>query len=199
MASEDRVRQAGIACAIGGALWAIVLMANVLFHDALYGGAASYRIWEGLLIVVQALLLIGVAGLVGSGAAGGGWLGRIGLGIALLGRISFLLGEISSFARGSDDELFVPLGALLTGIGMVAAGIAVLRARHWEGWQRFLPLLAGVYPFVAMFPILAITGTLPGLTIALWGIVWLLLGLALQTMADTAGMRQRTTTVSAYS
>lgn len=199
MASENRVRQSGIACAIGGALWTITLLAEVLFHETVYGNAANYRIWEGLLIVVQALLLIGVAGLAMSGAAGRGWLGRIGLGIALLGRIAFLLGEIHSFAQGGDDEILVPLGALLSGIGMVVVGIAVLRARRWDGWQRVLPLLTGIYPFVAMFPVLAVTGTPPGLSIALWGILWLLLGLALQTSASTATSRQRTATASAYS
>jgi hypothetical protein len=199
MANENRVRQAGVACTIGGGLWVIALMAAVLFNDAIYGSTMNYRLWEGSLIVVQILLLIGVAGLAMSGAAGDGWLGRIGLGIALLGRTSFLIGEISSFARGSDDEIFVPLGALLTGIGMVVTGIAVVRARRWQGRQRFLPLLAGLYPFVAMFPLFAILGEPPIAVLALWGVVWLLLGLALQANAGTARARQQTATASAYS
>jgi hypothetical protein len=180
---EERIRLAGIACAGGGALWVLLLMADVLAPQTVRGSATSYRGWEALLILVQALLLVGVAGLAWSGATGAGWLGRIGLGIALLGRTSFLLGEIRSFAQGSDDDLFVPLGALLTAMGMVLAGIAVVRARRWVGPRRYLPLATGIYPFVAMFPVLAITGEPPTPMIALWGILWLLLGLALHAEA----------------
>jgi hypothetical protein len=199
MANGDRVRQAGVACAVGGALWVLVLMAAVVAPDAVYGNATGFRIWEGLLIVVQALLLYGVVGLVWSGGAGSGWLGRIGLGIALLGRASFLIGEVVSFATGTEDGTFVPLGALLTGVGMVLVGIAVLRARRWDGWQRFLPMLAGVYPFVAMFPLFAVMGEPPVILIALWGIVWLFLGIALQTRASASGAAQRTVVALAQS
>lgn len=183
MKKEERIRLAGIACAGGGALWVLLLMADVLAPQTVRGSATSYRGWEALLILVQALLLVGVAGLAWSGATGAGWLGRIGLAIALLGRTSFLLGEIRSIAQGSDDDLLVPLGALLTAMGMVLAGIAVVRARRWVGPRRYLPLATGIYPFVAMFPVLAITGEPPTPMIALWGILWLLLGLALHAEA----------------
>ncbi|HET8628617.1 MAG TPA: hypothetical protein VFL91_14440 [Thermomicrobiales bacterium] len=199
MANESRVRQAGVACAVGGALWTIALLPAVPFHDAIYGSTTAYRAWEGLLVVVDVLLLVGVAGLAGSGAAGAGALGRIGLGIALLGRTSFLVGEILSFARGRDDAMFVPLGALVTAVGMTVAGIAVVRARRWDGWNRVLPLLTGVYPFVAMFPVLAITHHKSDLIIALWGIVWLLLGIALQARRSPAGAAQRAAKAAAYS
>ena len=161
MTRLERIRLAGIACAAGGALWVLVLGAAVLAPQAVNGSATSYHVWEAILILVQALLLIGVAGLARSGAAGDGWLGRIGLGTVLVGRTSFLLGEVRSFVQGSDDALFVPLGALLTGVGMLVAGAAVVRARRWAGWRRYLPLAAGAYPFVAMFPLLALTGAPP--------------------------------------
>ena len=183
MTTRERVRLAGIACAGGGALWVLVLLAVAVAPETVRGSLTSYRLWEALLILVQALLLAGVAGLAWSGAAGAGWPGRVGLGVALLGRTAFVLGELSSFVRGRDDELLVPLGALLTGVGMVLAGIAVVRARRWAGWRRYVPLAAGLYPFVAMFPVLALTGTPPGPAIALWGLLWLLLGLALQAEA----------------
>jgi len=197
MANTERIRLAGIACAVGGALWVITLMTAVVARQAVYGSVRSYRVWDGLLIVVQALLLVGVAGLAVSGAAGTGWLGRVGLGIALLGRTSFLIGELRSFVQGSDDELFVPLGALTTGLGMLLAGIAIVRTRRWGGWHRFIPLLAGLYPFVAMFPILAITGEPPLPMITLWGLLWLLLGLAMHAEASATGTLRRA--ASAYS
>jgi hypothetical protein len=97
----------------------------------------------------------------------------------------------------SDDTLFVPLGALTTGLGMLLAGIAIVRTRRWDGWHRFIPLLAGLYPFVAMFPILAITGEPPLPMITLWCLLWLLLGLAMHAEASAMGTLRRA--ASAYS
>ena len=199
MANTERNRLAASACAVGGALWVIVLMADVVAHGSVYGSAASYRVWESLLILVQALLLIGVVGLAWSGATGAGRLGRVGLWLALLGRTSFLLGELRSFAQGKDDDLLVPLGALVTGLGMLLVGVAVVRAQRWVGWHRMIPLLTGLYPFVAMFPIIAITGEPSALMIALWGLLWLPLGLALYVEAGVAGAPQRSGSASAYS
>jgi hypothetical protein len=197
MANTERIRMAGVACAVGGALWVITLIPGVVAPQAVYGSVTSYRVWVGPLIVVQALLLVGVAGLALSGAAGTGWLGRVGLGIALLGRTSFLIGELWDFVQGRDVELLVPLGALTTGLGMLLAGIAILLTRRWGGWHRFIPLLAGLYPFIAMFPILAITGEAPLPMITLWGLLWLLLGLAMHAEASASGTLRRA--ASAYS
>ena len=183
MATAERVRTAALACTVGGALWLVVLMGDVVAHGTIYDSATSYRVWEAVLVLVDVLLLAGVVGLAWSGAVGDCLLGRVGLGIALLGRVAFLAGEVHSVVQGRDDELLVPVGAVLTALGMLLAGIAVLRARRWDGWHRLTPLLIGVYPFVAMFPILALTGEPPALGIALWGIPWLLLGLAVRAEA----------------
>ena len=100
MTTRERVRLAGIACAGGGALWVLVLLAVAAAPETVRGSLTSYRLWEAALTLAQALLLVGVAGLAWSGAAGAGWPGRVGLGIALLERTSFVLGELSSFVRG---------------------------------------------------------------------------------------------------
>ena len=131
-----------------------------------------------LWIVVHLLLLIGVVGLALSGAAPG-WFGGMALGIALLGRMDFVLAEIHSLSIGDDTSFLLPLGALITAVGMTLVGIAVLRARRWGGWQRFTPLLVGGYPFVAMFPFVFITGEPNQLAIAGWGLLWFLLGYAM--------------------
>ena len=98
-----------------------------------------------------------------------------------------MLAEVHNLAKGNDDSPLLPLGALSTGVGMTLVGIAVLRARRWGGWRRPIPLLAGLYPFVAMFPLLAITGQPPLPMIMLWGFPWLLLGLALHAEAGASG------------
>jgi hypothetical protein len=200
MTRLHRVRLSANACVAGGALWVLVLMGDVVAHETVYGSATSFRVWEALLILVQALLLAGVVGLAMSGAVGTGWLGRVGLGIALLGRVSFLFGEISSFVRGSEDELLlVPLGALLTGVGMLMTGLAVVRAGRWSVWRRYTPLAAGIYPFVAMFPTLVLVGAPLMVPIAIWGLLWVLLGLAMHAEAGAEAARRLPATAPAYS
>jgi hypothetical protein len=105
-------------------------------------------------------------------------LGGIALGIALLGRVVFVLAEIHSSIL-VDDSILQPLGAVITAVGMTLVGTAVLRTRRWGGWQRFTPLLVGVYPFLVMFPFVIVTGEPNILAISGWGLPWFLLGYAI--------------------
>ena len=84
MANTERVRMAGIAGAIGGGLWVLLLLVDVAAYQALHASAVAFRAWLAALVFMQALLLVGVVGLARSGATGEGWLGRIGLVIAVL-------------------------------------------------------------------------------------------------------------------
>ena len=81
---------------------------------------------------------------------------KIALGLAVLGRVDFVLTEIRSLIPG-EDSFLLPLGELIMAIGITLKGIAVLRARRWVGWQRSTPLITGVYPFVVVFPFIFIT------------------------------------------
>ncbi|MBA2691523.1 MAG: hypothetical protein H0U65_03390 [Rubrobacter sp.] len=165
---------AGMLCVIGGVGWA----ANSLWAavaGAPEGGA--FVIAEVVWVAIQTLLLIGVVGLALSGAAPG-WFGVIALGVALLGRVDFLVAEMHSLAIG-EESFLLPIGAVITAVGMTLVGISVLRARRWSGWRRYMPLVVGVYPFVAMFPLIAVMSEPSFLSIALWGIPWTLLGLAM--------------------
>jgi hypothetical protein len=173
-----RVRAAGVLCAVGGAGW----LANALLASAISRpNSAAFIITEVLWTLIQLLLLIGVLGLAFSGVAWG-WFGGIALGLALLGRVDFVLAEIHSLMLG-EDSFLLPLGALITAVGMTLVGIAVLRGRRWGGWQRFAPLVVGVYPFVVMFPFIFITDEPNVLAIAGWGLTWCLLGYAMWSSA----------------
>jgi hypothetical protein len=165
------VRAAGVLCAVGGAGW---LVDGVVSSAVSQSGGAAFVVSEVSWILIQSLLLIGVVGLAFSGVVPG-WFGGISLGTALLGRVDFVVAEVHSLIIGYDSDL-LPLGALITAVGMTLVGIAVLRAKRWGGWQRFTPLLAGIYPFVAMFPFIFLTDEPNQLAIAGWGLLWLLLG-----------------------
>lgn len=199
MRTPERLRLLGILGVIGGTGWVLTLLGDVVAHDTIYGSPSNYRIWESLLIVVMVLLFAAVVGLAASGATATSRLGTVGLGIALVGRLCFLLGEVSSFVREKDDEILLPIGAVLTAVGMVLAGVVILRAKRWTGWTRAMPLATGLYPFIAMFPIVALTGEPSSLAISLWGIFWIGLGLAICAEARSAPATGPLTPVSAYS
>ncbi len=168
------VRIAGLLCALGGAGWLVNGLGFLVMSQP---DGSAFVVSQVAWILVQSLLLIGVAGLAFSGAAPG-WFGGVALGLALLGRVDFVVAEVHSLAIG-EESILLPLGALVTAVGMTLVGVAVLRANHWRGWQRYTPLLAGVYPFVAMFPFIFVANEPNMLAIAVWGLPWLLLGYAL--------------------
>jgi hypothetical protein len=78
--------------------------------------------------------------------------------------------------------------ALPFGIGMVLAGVAVLRAGRWSGWRRFVPLALGAYMFVVFLPVVIATGSDAGFFAAVTGLDLLsaALGLAVVREASVA-------------
>lgn len=192
MDTAGSTRAAALVCIIGTA-------AGVVYADA---GASTG--WEPSLgFAQQALLhvaeLAGVIGLALSGAAGAGWLGQIGLGAAVLGQVLLIVAELT-FPGSPDlaDQIF-NVAPPLSAIGMVLAGIAVLRVGRWAGWHRFTPLLVGLYVFVVVTPVLVISGGPPAAA-ALWALTgwelcWLLLGVALWATAGSAVRPRRASAV----
>ena len=171
----SKVQTAGVLCAVGGAGWLVNGVVSLVLGQL---SGAAFAISEVFWIGIHVLLLIGVVGLALLGVAPG-WFGGIALGIAVLGRVDFVLAEIHSLSIGDDTSFLLPLGALITAVGMTLVGIAVLRANRWGGWQRFMPILGGVYPFVTLFPFIFITSEPSMLAITGWGLPWLLLGYAI--------------------
>lgn len=168
------IRTAGLLCAIGGAGW---LASGLVLSAAGPLDGTAFAVSQAIWFLVQILLLVGVLGLAFSGAASG-WFGAVALGVALLGRVGFVVAEVHSLAVG-EESILLPIGAMVTAVGMTLVGISVLRARRWGGWRRYMPLLAGVYPFVAMFPFIFVSNEPNMLSISIWGIPWLALGYAL--------------------
>jgi hypothetical protein len=177
------IRIAGLICAIGAAL---------AVGYALTVAVAGWEPTQGF--AIQALIhlveLIGVIGLALSGAAGVGWLGRVGLRAALLGFVILIVAELVFPSHVDAATQLFNLGPPLVGVGLVLAGIAVLQARRWTGWQRWIPLIWGLYVFVVMTPVFLIAGPPPAtigiLAIAGWDVCAVLLGVALVGTTVTA-------------
>ena len=61
------------------------------------------------------------------------------------------------------SSMMFAVAPMLSGLGMIMAGIAVVRAGTWSGVRRLLPLLVGVSILVPATPVMIITGGPPDL------------------------------------
>ena len=167
-------RAAAASMVVGGALWTITGLEGL---GATKGSGGFYAAEVGF-ICAHLLVLPGLIALARSEAITQRW-ARNALGVAVAGRGLFLIAEVAAIVTANDELPLFPLAAASTALGMVVGGIGVVRGRRWAGWHRWTPLVMGVYPFVAMFPLLAATGNRPNTAVALWGLAQSAVGIAL--------------------
>jgi hypothetical protein len=139
--------------------------------------------------------LAAVVALALSGAAGTGWPARIGLGAAGLGTLLLAVAEVLIVSSPGPGETLFMIAPNLVGLGLILAGIAVIRARRWTGWHRYVVLALGIYVFVVMTPLIIVSGGPPATAgvVALlgWEILWALI--AVSVLAETADERRAST------
>ena len=178
-------RPAG-ASAIAVAAWALIAAAVlqlVLGIPLAPLQAKEPALWQiaALNAVSHLLLIVGVAGLPQSGAAGRGRLAAAGLWLTLLGLAVLTLAEGIWALSGEDAAVpFYSVATLVMMLGLILAGVAVLRAGRWGGWHRYSVLAAGLFIPLILLPAFALPGYAPNYAIGLWGVCWLLVGLALR-------------------
>ena len=111
-----------------------------LTSDAFVPASILYAVFH--LLVVAGMLAVVAA--MGRNRAG-----RIGAWIATAGTFVLFLAEFASIPIADqrlDDTgpqlvgAFFGLGVALTAIGLLVAGVAVLRSGQWDGWRRYAPL-----------------------------------------------------------
>jgi hypothetical protein len=183
-----RIRFAGLACLIGGLLWAVLVSVEQI-------QTSVPSIVSGFLIPFPMLLgmACGPLGLLLLRASGSGQMkrvGTVGTSITLLGICSYLAATLSKYIVGYEVELFYPVGALLVGVGMLMLGIAVFVARRLTGWHRMAPLFVGLY-YVAMIPFQVIFFIIPNgspspILLGIWSVAWILLGYAIWKSAPSS-------------
>lgn len=156
----------------GGALW---LAAGLLHDPAGWRFDTASILW----LAADAVLLVGILGLLRRRLHGTSRLGTAALAGALVARVAFAAGEVATLVQGHDDNPFIPIGAMLTAVTMTVYGVIVLRRRTVAGAVRFAFLAMGLYPFLVMFPALAASGGEPNMVlVGLWGVPTALVGLA---------------------
>lgn len=186
---------AGVAGVFAGLVW-------IGYPPAVDDGVYSYPFTATGFTVAQIVLTVRDLGLAVlltalgiSGAAGRSWLGRIGIGGSVLAMMGLAVMEIVSLVvKDSTDTVGAGYGlaSIAAGLFLIVTGIAVLRAKTWTGWRRYLPLALGIYVFVPLTPGI-VAGLAPGqLAIAGWMLLFAILGLTLAespsgraTLSDT--------------
>ena len=169
--------------------WALI--AGALLQIILGIALASLQAREPVLWPIAALnalshllLIAGVVGLARSGAAGRGRLAAAGLGLTLLALAELTVAEAIWAVAGEEAAvLFYSTATLALMLGLILAGVAVLRTGRWGGWHRFTVLATGLFIPLILMPAFGLSGYAPNYAIGLWGVCWLLLGLALRAHA----------------
>lgn len=150
---------------------------------------------ENLVLAAQHL---GVAALVWgvwtSGAAGRSVtarVGALGVGVGWVGFAAVKLYAVTARDEPASSDLagrvdgFSGIAGTSIGLFCLVLGVAMLRARVWTGWQRFLGLAAGLVVFAGILPAIAL-GSFTGVRVAIvvWMAVWTALGWTLLRAAD---------------
>lgn len=165
-------------------VYTVALLAGMPDPDAAVYGRVVMHLGELAAVVALALC----------GAAGSGWLARVGLTMAGLGQLMMAVGEL--FGSGPTGDALFAVAPNLTGLGLILTGIAVIRAGVWSGWRRWITLVFGIYVFVPLAPMIIASGGPPAplalVGLLAWEVLWVLLATAVLT-TETAELRRPAT------
>ncbi|MCF2502019.1 hypothetical protein L0663_01400 [Dyadobacter sp. CY107] len=135
----------------------------------------------GLWTLGQVGILLILPNLYSQKIAGGSKWKVVGVSIAAAGAISYLVNYVFGYWLDLNTRMFVPLGAWLSGIGILITAVQVIIRKRWPSINGKFPLIVGLYPFLVMFALLIITGDPELVAVMGSGIPWLLLGFGLAT------------------
>jgi hypothetical protein len=188
--TSNRIRLLGWICVVCSVLVAITgFLLDSQAIGAVEADTATARFANGLFGVAVLGLMGGVFGLWSLRVGGSGWLPTIATLVTLIGLLLWMIGGLYLTTNASADQAFTPAGGLLSSIGMVVFGLAVLRAGHLNDWRRFVPFLVGVWFFVQLpLQIIFFIGVrgFPSYTMLLgvFGVLWALVGYVVQSYAS---------------
>lgn len=194
-AGSSFVKTAGLLCLVGAVIGVISGLVTAFIPPAVSSDWYSYPytptgflVAELVFILNHVLLLVGILGLARSGAAGTGLLGRVGLWISVLGMAALTLCEGGAMTLATSPsptprtdfmDMAFGVASILIGVGLVLAGVAVMRAGEWAGWRRFVALICGVAVFVIVIPGVFGPFLAGRLAITVWMLMFAALGWAL--------------------
>lgn len=156
---------------------------------------AEFRVIQSWFFVHHLGLVIVLVGLARSAAMGERRVARAGAWIAVVGMTLLAVNEIRAMGYGDWTLKAANEGSLgagygistnLVGLGMLLAGIGVVRARRWTGPWRWVPLLVSLGHFFLVTPALFSGGyVVARLAIGSWMALFAALGWGLVVEAQS--------------
>jgi hypothetical protein len=123
---------------------------------------------------------------------GNGRLARGGAWLAVVGMVGLTLAELNAmryadwdFQKANESAMGAVYGIScnLIGLGMLIAGVGVIRARVWTRWRRWMPLVVGIATFVELMSGMFGGFVIARLAIATWMLLLGALGMGLRIEA----------------
>lgn len=195
----SRLGLVGTATGIIGALGAVLLLA---WPAQVAEGPVSYPFTITGFYVAQAWFFVHHLGMVAvllglaiSGAVGLGRIARAGAWLAVSGTVLLAGAELLAMRYADSDFATANAGLMgaayavsskLIGIGVIVAGVGLLRTRDWTGWRRWMPLLVGVTEFLVLTPGIMGGFVIARLSIGFWMLIFAALGWALHVESRRA-------------
>jgi hypothetical protein len=148
----------------------------------------GFLVAEIVFALNHVLILVGMFGISRSGVLGDRTFGHTGVWISVVGWALLTLCEVGSMTLANSvaptprtETLGMGYGVatVLTGVGLVLAGVAIARQGAWAGWARFVTLACGIAVFIIVIPGVFGPFLAGRLVLTLWMLMLGALGLAL--------------------
>lgn len=168
----------------------------------LYVVGSAIAGWEPSLgWLIQATIHIGellaVVALAFSDAGGRSRVARGGLAAAIAGQLILAAAEVIWPSNPVLGDVLFSVSPILTGAGLITAGVAIIRAGVWAGSSRFLPLTLGLYTILVLIPVMIGSGGPPAplalWTIGGWDLLWFVLSASVLSRTRAALANDRAT------
>jgi hypothetical protein len=148
----------GLASGVLMLTWPPQVAEEMLSYPFTPEGFRTIQLWFAVHHLGLIAVLVGLAGAAGVGptrlARGGAIVAVIGM-VGLTG-MEVYAREFAEWSTKAANEGTMGAGygitTSLVGLGMLVAGISVLRTRRWTGVWRFIPLSIGVMHFAVVTP-----------------------------------------------
>jgi hypothetical protein len=135
----------------------VIGITTSFFVPALADPKSSLFFGSGVILVIMHVLdLIAIFGFWMSRASGRSWLAYSGIVIAALGYFTITLAEGTLRLSFDLGNTLFGVAVPLAGLGFILLGSAVIRTNHWSGWQKWMPLLTGLYIPIVLLPAFAL-------------------------------------------
>ncbi len=183
MNSKNQIRISSIIGMVSAGLWLIALFVEYRYGLQPPGnGSFTYFADQSLFFIALAGYLTMLLGLWKSKAAGESVFGKASLSVFIAGLVSLLIAQIVQWLTKNPDFFLFPVGGIFQLLGGLLTGIAVVTAKRWDGWQKYAPLLQGLYYLIVLFLPIVISDQSPTqLSESLWQVTWFITSLALFT------------------